>query len=269
MQLAFCSVSALDREVGAAARLAREAGCDGLEVTVRAPHLDPDAPIEHAREVGERVRDAGIDVVALGSYLGRGGRLAHDRAAHDVALATALGAPLLRVWAEEPGAEGGASFGEIVALLRAAAIRAGDVGVTVVVERHVQSWADTPERIERLLAAVGHPALALNYQVLDALPPEAVAEQPADAACLAPHARYVHLKNYRLNPTDAALPVVPGASLREGLVDYRAVLPEILRAGYNGPLTIEFLSWAATPLAEKLADDVAFVRDVLAESAAE
>ena len=204
--------------------------------------------------------------MAFGSYLGGGGRLGKERAAHGVALARAWGAALLRVWAEQPGAEGGAPFDEIVALLRAAAVRAADVGITVVVERHVQSWADEPERIERLLAAVDHPSVALNYQVLDALLPDALTAQPADATCLARHARYVHLKNYRLNPSDAALAVVPGASLREGLVDYRAVLPAILRAGYDGPLTIEFLSWAAKPLAEKLADDVAFVREVLAAS---
>ena len=36
------------------------------------------------------------------------------------------------------------------------------------------SWADTPERVERLLAAVARPNLALNYQTLDFLPESAV-----------------------------------------------------------------------------------------------
>lgn len=265
--VAFCSISAMDRDLGAAARVAAAAGCDGLEVTARAPHLDPDASPESARAAGEAVRAAGIEVVAFGSYLGRGGRLALAQGAHDVALARALDTRRLRVWAEEPGREGGAPFAECVRLIQETAARAADADIVLVVERHVASWADTPERVERLLDAIDRPNVALNWQPSDLIRPEEIALQPADATRLVPRARYVHLKSYQRHPGDAAAPCLPGGSIREGALDWRAILQAVFAAGYEGPLTIEFLSWAPRPLEEKLADDVAFVREVLGEIA--
>lgn len=267
--LAFCSISAMDRDLLAAARAAAAAGCDALEVTARLPHLDPDASLATAREAAARVRDAGLEVVAYGSYLGRGGRLDLAQGAHDVAVAEALGGRLLRVWAEAPGVEGGAPFEACVRLLQETAARAADAGVILVVERHVASWADTPDRVERLLDAVDRANVALNWQPSDRVLPDEIALQSADATRLAPRARYVHLKSYQRHPGDASAPCLPGGSIRDGVLDWCGILRAVFAAGYSGPLTIEFLSWASRPLEEKLADDVAFVRDVLAGLARE
>ncbi|MEO8604951.1 MAG: TIM barrel protein [bacterium] len=260
--LAFCSISALDRSLAAAAEVAAGAGLEGLEVTAQAPHLAPDADVAAARAAARTVREVGLEVVAFGSYLGRfGGRERRD-AEHAAALAEALGAPLLRVWAE-PG-EDGAGFDAIVDLLRAACDAAAPSGITVVIERHLGSFADTPARIAALLAAIDRPNVGLNYQVLDFLPADAAPLQAADAAALAGGARYFHLKNYQRND-DRRGPLLPGGSLRNGVLDCRAILAAGLGAGYAGPLTIEFLAADARPTEEKLADDVAFVRSVLAE----
>jgi sugar phosphate isomerase/epimerase len=128
----------------------------------------------------------------------------------------------------------------------------------------VGSFADTPERIAKLFAAVDRENLALNYQVLDFLPPEAAEHQADDARRLAGDARYFHLKNYRPNPQQGG-PLAPGGSLAGGVLDYRAILSAALDAGYAGPLVIEFVSWEDKPLEDKLAADVAFVRELLAE----
>lgn len=260
--LAFCSISALDRPLAAVAALARSAGCDALEVTARAPHLDPDAGGAAARDAGRAVRNEGVAVVAYGSYLGRFGQTTVEIARREVALASALGAPLLRAWAEPlEGVDGG--FDAVVRLMQAAADAAAGEGITVVIERHVGSHADTPPRIARLLDAISRENVALNYQVLDFLPPEEAAVQPADAERLVPLARYFHLKNYRANP-EAGGRLLPGGSLADGVLDYRAILPSALAAGYRGPLTIEFLSMDPRPVEEKLRSDVAFVRNILA-----
>jgi sugar phosphate isomerase/epimerase len=261
-------VSALDRPLADAARLAVGAGCAGIEVTGRAPHLVPDANVDAARAAGEGVRAAGAAVVAYGSYLGRHGRLSLEQAERDVAIAAALGAPLLRAWAEEPGPEGGAPFEAVVRLLQHAGDAAREHGIDVVIERHVRSWADTPDRVERLLAAIERPNVALNYQVLDFLPPREIEAQPQDAARLVPRARYFHLKNYQRQAGQPDGPLLPGGSLAGGALDYRAILRAALRAGYAGPLTIEFLSWEQRSTEDKLRDDVAFVREVLAGAAA-
>ncbi len=266
--LGFCSISALDRPLAAAAELAAGCGIEGLEVTARPPHLDPDAGADAAREAGRSVRAAGLEVVAYGSYLGRPERADPVHARREVEIAAALETPLLRVWAEAvapPGAARGedATFRAAVALLRETCDAAARHGVTVVVERHLGSFADTPERIQHLLRAVERTNLALNYQVLDLLPAARAAEQADDAARLVGRARYFHLKNYRPNP-DGQGPLLPGGSLEGGVLDYAAILGAALDAGYDGPLTFEFLSFEPRPTEEKLAADVAFVRRVLA-----
>ncbi|MCK6555866.1 sugar phosphate isomerase/epimerase [Candidatus Binatia bacterium] len=264
MKIGFCSISALDRSLAEAAAVAAGAGLDGLEVSAHPPHLDPDADAGLARAAGAAVRAAGIEVIAYGSYLGRFGRTTPAHARREAAIAEALGAPLLRVWAE-PLDEAPADVTPVVGLMRAACDAARPAGIAVVIERHLGSFADTPERIAHLLDAIDRPNVALNYQVLDFLPPEAVAEQPEDAARLVRYARYFHLKNYQPNP-DAGGPLFPGGSLADGVLDYGAILPAAVRAGYAGPMTIEFLAADARSVEEKLAADVAFVRAVLART---
>lgn len=261
--LGFCSISALDRPLAEAARLAAAAGADALEVAAYAAHLDPEGGVEAARSAGKTVRDAGVAVVAYGSYLGRFGQVTRAHAEREAAIAAALEAPLLRVWAE-PLEEGSQDMAPAVELLQAVCDAARAHGITVVVERHLGSFADTPERIDSLFAAIDRPNLALNYQVLDSLPPDQVPDQPTDAARLIGRARYFHLKNYQWNP-DGVGEVLPGGSLENGVLDYRAILGAALAAGYAGPMTIEFLSDDERSVEEKLAADVRFVRRVLGE----
>ncbi|MDJ0867792.1 MAG: TIM barrel protein [Myxococcota bacterium] len=261
--LALCSISALDRPLAEAAALAAAHGL-ALEVTARDPHLAPDADPAAARRAADVVRDAGTEVVAYGSYLGRAGTLDAANARREVAVTAALDTPLLRVWAEPLEGEPESGFAAVVAGFQAACDVAADAGVQLVVERHIGSFADTPERVERLLDAVGRPNFALNYQVLDLLPQSEASAQPADARRLVPRARYFHLKNTR-PAADGAGPMPPGGALEGGVLDYRALLAAAFEAGYAGPLTIEFLAWDERPVEEKLAADVAYLRRLLAE----
>lgn len=261
VQLAFCSISALDRSLAEAAAVAAAAGLEAIEISAHAPHLDPEAGLEAARDAARAVRDAGLEIVAYGSYLGRFGQTERAHAEREAAIAAALETPLLRVWAEplEPAQTDPAPT---VALMQAVCDAARPHGITVVIERHLGSFADTPERIDALFAAIGRDNVALNYQVLDFLPPDQVAHQAADAARLIGRAHYFHLKNYQWNP-DGVGSVLPGGSLEHGVLDYRAILGAALAGGYRGPFTIEFLAADERPLAEKLAADVAFVRRTL------
>src|SRR5512139_1758437 len=146
--LAFCSISALDRSVVEAAELAARLQLDGLEVTAHRPHLDPAEGTEAARAIGRTVRAAGVEVVAYGSYLGRFGQVRLEHAGREAAIAAALETTLLRVWAE-PLEDGQSDPAPCVALMQAACDAARSDGITVVIERHLGSFADTPERIER------------------------------------------------------------------------------------------------------------------------
>jgi sugar phosphate isomerase/epimerase len=265
--LAFCSISALDRSIEDVARLVARLQLDGLEVTAHRPHLDPNNGVDAARAIGRAVRAAGVDIVAYGSYLGRFGQVRHEHAAREAAIAAVLETPLLRVWAE-PLEEGQTDPGATVALMQAACDAARADGITVVIERHIGSFADTPERIERLFDMIDRPNVALNYQVLDFLPASAVADQPDDARRLIPLARYFHLKNYQANDEPSA-PLLPGGSLAGGALDYRAILKAAHAAGYRGPMTIEFLAADERPVEEKLGADAGFIRTLLREISAD
>jgi len=263
MKLGFCSISALDRPLAEVAAVARDAGLEALEITAHSPHLDPEAGPDAARDAGRAVRAAGLEVVAYGSYLGRFSQITRQHAEREAAIAAALETPLLRVWAEALE-DGQTDPRPTVELMQAACDAARPHGITVVIERHVGSFADTPERIEALFAAIDRPNAALNYQVLDFLPPGEVSGQADDAARLVGRARYFHLKNYQWNP-DGVSSVIPGGSLEHGVIDYRAILRAALAAGYSGPLTIEFLAADERSVEDKLAADVAFVRRIFAE----
>ena len=259
-KLGFCSISALDRPLVEAAALCAGLGIDGLEITQRLPHLAPDAGVAQARDAGVAVRDAGLEVLAFGSYLGTAEPAAPGEARRAAALAAAMGAPILRVWAEP--AAGGGDRSRVVALLREACDAAADHGVEVAVERHVGSHAERAEDALALLADVERPNVSLNYQVLDLLPVDAIEQQPADARALAPRARYMHLKNYRRVEGEPRLQ--PGGALDGGALDVRAIATAAIDAGYRGPASIEFLSFEPLPLEEKLRAEVAFVRSWIA-----
>jgi sugar phosphate isomerase/epimerase len=267
--LLFCTISALDRSLADAARLAAGRGLDGVEVTARPPHLDPRAPLDEIRAAAKTLREIGAPALAYGSYLGRRDALgddAHGAAAgvREARVAAALGARLVRVWADCVPEDADAGFARVVETLGACCDAAREEGAYVVVERHVGSFADTPERIRALFAAVARANLALNYQVLDFLPQRLAAAQPDDARALVPLARYFHLKNTR-PAADGAGPMPPGGSIEAGVLDYRAILAAAFAAGYAGPLTIEFLSFERKPVEEKLAADVRFLRALFAE----
>jgi sugar phosphate isomerase/epimerase len=256
----------MDRPLEGVAALAVANGLDGIEATARAPHVDPAAPPDVHRATARAIRDAGSRVIAYGSYLGRmeaGGGIEESDAVKATRIAEALGAPLLRVWAEPITGAPEEGFASIAKLMQVACDAAAPSGIDVVVERHAGSFADTPERIDRLFAAVGRPNFALNYQVLDLLPQALAAAQPDDARRLVPLARYYHLKNVR-PAADGQGPMPPGASLAGGVLDYRAILGAAFEAGYAGPLTIEFLSWEPKSVDEKVAEDAAWLRATLA-----
>src|SRR5438128_2743557 len=140
MHLAFCSISALDRSIAEAAAVAANCGLDGLEVTAHPPHLDPQAGTQAAAAVGHAVRDAGIEVVAYGSYLGRFGQVTLAHAEREAAIAAALETRLLRVWAE-PIEEGSTDVQPVIALMQRACDAGAQAGITVVIERHLGSFA--------------------------------------------------------------------------------------------------------------------------------
>ncbi len=249
MKIGLCTIAAPDRSLQEITRIAKKVGFDGLEITARPPHLDPEQGADAARKVGDMVRNEGLEVIAYGSYLGRVDQTSIKHAEREVAIAAALETKILRVWAESK------LFRQSVDLIQATADLASKHKIIVVIERHRDSVADTPDRIEKLLRAIDRPNVGLNYQVLDLKQGEPTPDPNAELAQLLPYTRYVHLKNYKASSKPGYLPF---ESLASGLLNYRTILKAL--KSYSGPLMIEFLSDKAESLKKKLSAEIRFLR---------
>lgn len=118
-----------------------------------------------AREVGARTRDAGLQVAAYGSYYALGHELS-DTFPFVLETVTALGAPLIRVWAGRLGSD------QANAVYRAEAAEDGRriaelaqaAGVKVVCEWHGNTLTDTASSATALVEAIDHPAFLTYWQ---------------------------------------------------------------------------------------------------------
>jgi sugar phosphate isomerase/epimerase len=144
-------------------------------------------------------------------------------------------------------------FPQMVEAAGTLADHAAQRGITTLLENH-GFFANGCDRVERLLLAVGRS----NYKLLlDTGNIACVDEDPAVAARkLAPYAAMVHLKDFyirRRDPGDTtafdcgghwfqsnAGRYLRGAILAQGDLDVWEILGALKKAGYDGPIAIEF-----------------------------
>jgi 3-dehydroshikimate dehydratase len=147
--------------------LVRQAGLRGIEWggDIHVPHGD----LPRAREVSELTREAGLEVMAYGSYYrvanGEDNGLPFQQV---LATALELGAPVIRVWAGTSGSESTSEEARwrVVADLRRIAGLAAKAGVRVATEFHGGTLTDTNESTNQLLLEVDHPNLYTYWQPL-------------------------------------------------------------------------------------------------------
>jgi sugar phosphate isomerase/epimerase len=164
----LCSITFRSLDADAVLALAVRAGVEGIEWGADG-HVPPGggAAVE---QLAARCRDAGIEVVSYGSYLGFGPADGADENAGAVAAvldsADALGAPMVRIWAElgvgpdapEPDRERAAA--------RTAAIVAAVVarGFIPALEFHPYTLTETAASAMELLGALGDPGVRTHWQ---------------------------------------------------------------------------------------------------------
>jgi sugar phosphate isomerase/epimerase len=150
---------------------AAHAKLDGIEWggDVHVPH----GKVEPARQVAAMTRDAGLVVSSYGSYY-RVGQEEPDLFPRVLETATALGAPIVRVW---PGRlasrKADKAFRNRVAEDgRRIAEMADPAKVRIACEWHGDTLTDTAESARRLFEAVGHPAFRTYWQPHRRMAPE-------------------------------------------------------------------------------------------------
>ncbi|MGQ4879486.1 sugar phosphate isomerase/epimerase family protein [Billgrantia sp. LNSP4103-1] len=207
-------------------------GFDGIELWgVHARHL-----LEHAVVDGEWIRRQGLTIPMISDYLPLEGS-ENEAIAITLRLcrlARRWGADKLRTFAghrasaELSAAERGELARRLLTLTRCAA----DEGLTLVVETHPNTLADSLATTRELLDAVDHPNLALNFDVLHVW--ESGVDPLAALRELAPRVRHFHFKNIAqrsqlsvfapdnvYSPSGSRQGMVP---VLEGACDYSALL---------------------------------------------
>ncbi len=195
---------------------------------------------------------------------------AKDLIAH-IANASAVGARVMRIccggrrtrpasWAEHKA--------RLLPLLREIVGPAGEAGVVLAIENHIDLLAD--ELVE-LIAAVDSPWLGVCLDTVNNL---RLLEDPMKVAeKLAPHTRATHLKDcvaWRGSPRDFSF--WPSVPLGQGIIDIPGVLGLLAKEGYTGLLAIEIdylhPKWGPKPGDEEaaIAASVRYLREVLTRS---
>jgi sugar phosphate isomerase/epimerase len=150
--------------------------------------------------------------------------------------------------------------GAFVDALGQAAAHAREHGVTLCAE----TGSDAPATLAACFAEVGSPSLMVNFDAANLI--AAGHDDPVAAVrILGPYIRGVHIKD-ALPPTaegqwGAEMPVGHGA------VPWPAVLVALAAAGYAGPLCVEREGGTREERVIDVADAIAYVRALLAESA--
>lgn len=140
-----------------------QGGLDAIEWggDVHVPHGD----VVRAREVRQITQDAGLAVAAYGSYyrVGHGEPVPFEQV---VESATALGAPLIRVWAGKQGTAKAddAYWDRVIEDSRIIGDLAQQAGIVVAYEFHNNTLTDTNESTLKLLQAVAHDNVKTYWQ---------------------------------------------------------------------------------------------------------
>jgi hypothetical protein len=181
--------------------------------------------------LGARTRDAGLAVVSYGSYLGMAPS-GPDDAEVDAVLETAaaLGAPMVRIWAELGVTPTSAPTERLrVAEHTSALARAVvDRGMAPALEFHPGTLTETARSTNQLIEAVGQPELRTHWQPDPSLD---AANALDELAWVAPHLAHLHVFSWGPTGIDDRRPLTDGESLW---------VPAIELAERDGPLLTRY-----------------------------
>jgi sugar phosphate isomerase/epimerase len=208
----LCSITLRSLRADEVLEVAARAGIEGIEWGADT-HAPPGggASIE---ALGTRTRDAGIEVVSYGSYLGMAPPDGDDSAAVDAVLdsAAALGAPMVRIWTEfgvtptSPPSERARVTDRTAALVDRIVAR----GLLATLEFHPATLTATAASATALLDALARPGLRTHWQPDPALPVDTAL---AELALVTPYLAHLHTFAWGPAGFEDRRPLADGAPL--------------------------------------------------------
>lgn len=159
----LCSVTFRDLSAEAVIDLAKQAGLNGIEWGGDV-HVPPNNH-ERAEEVGKITREAGLDVIAYGSYYRVG--IANEIPFEEILkTAVLLSAPAIRVWAGRKGSDlaDEAYREQVIKDTKRISELAQEENIDICFEYHRKTLTDTPESAVQLMEDVNYSNVYLYWQ---------------------------------------------------------------------------------------------------------
>ena len=164
--------------------------------------------------LGARTRDAGIEVVSYGSYLGMAPPDGDDAGVVDAALdsAEALGAPMVRIWTELGVTPASSATERARVTDRTAGLvdRIAARGLLTALEFHPATLTESAASAKELVDGLARPGLRTHWQPDPALPADRAL---AELALVTPHLAHLHTFAWGPAGIDDRRPLERGASL--------------------------------------------------------
>src|SRR5262245_43487736 len=208
----LCSITLRALSADEVVRVGVRAGIEGIEWGADG-HAPPGGgtPLE---QLGRRCRDAGIEVVSYGSYLGFGPAADEDPKMVDAVLesAEALGAPMVRIWTElgVGPAAADAERRRVVARATEHAVAIASRGMTPALEFHPLTLTETAASANVLLDAIDEDTVRTHWQPDPSLPVE---DALGELALVAPRLAHLHVFSWGSGGIAERLPLEEGAEL--------------------------------------------------------
>ncbi len=285
MKYAVFTVSMPEHTPREAVSNLKELGYDGVEWRITHDKGDTDSPgfwngnrctlqagwdDAKFQEVAQMTVDAGLEVPNLGTYLNRTDT---DSIRRMMEVANIFGSPCVRVSsAGRPGAEG--DYHRVLAETLGDIARAIDIGrehgVKVLLEIHHGTIMPSASATRRLVEHFCPHQVGVIHDAGNMVH-EGFEDYLMGLQILGPYLAHVHVKSTAWSCSQAEGPArkqwkSEWAPLREGVVDFHALFTALRQMGYDGWLSLEDFS-TALPEKERVADNIAFLREVEALTA--
>ncbi|MCS6839184.1 MAG: sugar phosphate isomerase/epimerase [Roseiflexus sp.] len=283
MRFAYCTVGMPEFTPEEAVAALRDAGYDGIEwrVTNQAPTVEgrsgfwagnrctwPLATfIDDAPRIRALTEGAGLAMPNVGTYV-----ICDDPLAVEQALkgAAALGAPCARI--NVPQYDGVSPYLPLRdrsrAQYREVAAMARQYGVRALIETHVGNITPSASAAAAFLEGFDPKEVGVIHDAGNMVC-EGYEQYRLGLEVLGPYLAHVHLKNARWERTGARDDGsvewrATFAPLRKGVADIAALVRALRAVGYDGWISFEDFS-AERPTAERIVDNLAYVKRLLAE----
>jgi sugar phosphate isomerase/epimerase len=208
----LCSVTFRSLSTDEVVETALRAGVEGIEwgSDVHAPPGGGPA----IAALAARSRDAGLEIVSYGSYLGMAPPDGDDAPVVDAVLdsAEALGAPMVRIWTELGVTPTSSAADRRRVTERTAALvdRIAERGLLATLEFHPATLTEAAASANELFDAIARPGLRTHWQPDPALPVDAAL---TELAAVTRHLAHLHTFTWGPTGIDDRRPLVEGAKL--------------------------------------------------------